>query len=864
MHRFARLITLLLALLMVSSVSAQAGGDGFFRFVHAIPSVGNVDVYVDDTLVVTDLAYGEGSNYLSVAEGTRQLTVRPTGLTTELWRQPVNAQAGLPLTLIASSIDPLEFQVFEDDFSPVTPGTTRFRIVHAIDGAPAVDVTYDEQPVASGLNYGELSGGYDVEAGLYPLTVSADGEALVSDAPFPLTTNTAYFVILYGTPNDPQALTLSAPVFAAEDAGFVRVAHAVPDAPAVDIYTDDILIIPALAFGDVTEHLQLPPGTYPLELRAAGTDESLLEATLSVEAGVALTLAAIGSVDDLAVSVFDDDVSAITPQTAVVSVINTIPESDVSLVLGDGTTLADALAYDSISDAVALAPVSDFATLTLTLDDASQDVAVPVTDFYGGVYTNAIIVLDTSGVFPQPSVIFAETQLAQTVASAPGMGGTMVAEAEQPEATAEVVEEAVETEVVEEPAETEAVEEPVETEEPTPVLVEPTPAPVEPTPVPVEPTPVPVEPTAAPVEQPTVAPTTAPVVQATPVPAGPTARVVLDPGANLNLRQFPSADALVLGQAPAGSTLRAEGREGQELDIDGQPIDPNYVDPVSLLPSEDDDLDPNETWINVTYTTPDGGQINAWVLSQFVFLRDVDGDQLPLRDLEPVPANQPGEAIDTEVTPPSAQQERVTVRIINLNQGVNLNIRRNPSDDSEILFGIPVGTVALLNGVNDTAEWAFITYEPTDGGSVNGWVSTNFVNYQLNGEVVDLAELEIQEVLEIIPSDRIGEVSADAPAQAQPTADPTVNAYVARVELDPNANLNLRRSPDSESEVLARIPAGTQIIVTSRTEDELWLETNYEGQSGWIASAFVSVTFNGVAVELAEIPVTTAETNPGT
>src|SRR5690606_32693449 len=131
-------------------------------------------------------------------------------------------------------------------------------------------------------------------------------------------------------------------------------------------------------------------------------------AELSIEAGIALSVVALGTADDLQASVFEDEVSAVTETSAVISVLNAIPDSTISLGLGNGETLADGIEFNTVGDPVALDPISDFSTLSFTVDGQSQDVALPVTNFYGGNYINAIAVLDTSGVFPQPRVIFAE------------------------------------------------------------------------------------------------------------------------------------------------------------------------------------------------------------------------------------------------------------------------------------------------------------------------------------------------------------------------------------------------------------------------------------------------------------------------
>ncbi len=835
MKRLALLLVMLFALGLTQANAQQ--DDSFLRFVHAIPGVGAVDVYLDGDLSVVNLGYGTASNYIRVETGTRQVVVRPTGLTTELWRQQIGAPTGTPQTLIASGIDPLEFRAFEDDFSPIEPGITRLRLIHAIEGAPAVDVTFEDTPVVSGLNYGASSGGFDIQAGIYPFTISAGGASLAT-IDVSLVSSTSHVVIIYGTPNSPQVLELTAPTNGNGDFGFVRIAHTA-DAPAVDVYVEDLLIAAGVNFGDVTEHLRFPAGTYAVSLSAAGTNEILLEAELTVEAGVALTVAAVGDLDNLTVNVFVDDVTNVAPVVGVVSVVNTIPDSTATVTLADGTALGNDVAFNSAADAVSIDPTSINGTLTLTIDGQSQDIPLGLLQFYGGVYVNAFVVLDASGAFPQPRIIFAPTALAQSTASAPGAAQSVVVEVpqvEEVEEVEEIIEEEVEVvEVVEETTEAPEVSEATEVTEVTEVTVGPTPAP-------------------------------APVVA-----VGPTAQIQLNPDANLNLRQFPSANALVLGQAPSGVRLLINGRagapidlEGNLLDEDGNIIEPeDYVDPIDLL-EEGEDLDSTQTWLNITYNTPDGGQIIAWINAQFVLVRDERGNLGALRDLETVPANQPGEAINTSVRPPSAPLPRTTVRIINLNPGVNLNIRRTPETTGEILFGIPLGTVTALEGVNESREWAFIEYQPPQGGTVNGWISLQFAELQLNGTLASFERLEDQELLVIIPDDQRGTVTADAPRLATPTQDPTRDVYIATVQINPGANLNLRRTPNAQAEVVAQIPSQTQVIVTARTIDEAWVFTSYEGISGWVASNFVSVTFNGVLVNLTEIPLAELDTETET
>ncbi len=382
------------------------------------------------------------------------------------------------------------------------------------------------------------------------------------------------------------------------------------------------------------------------------------------------------------------------------------------------------------------------------------------------------------------------------------------------------------------------------------------------------PTPVPVvQPTAAPVEAAAVPaqPTVAPVV----LPASdfPTGRVFnLNVDANLHLRQYPDANALSLGTVPFGTILTVNGREGEleEIFISATQIPPDYeyLDPVSLLPDEDTDLAPEETWLNVTYNTPDGGTIEAWVRADFIDVREASGEQIRLRDIETVPGNRPGEARNTDITPPPAKQDLVTVRVINLDSGANLNVRRTPDPLGEVLAQLPLNTVAEFLGISEAGDWIYLSYASPDGVTITGWSSTAFLQLNLNGELTDLETLEAEGLLTNTDIEQRGSQTVGAQPVVAPTLDPTIDAIVAEVALDPGANLNLRRNPDVTAEVLAQIPSGTRVIVTERTPDALWLNVTYEGVAGWVAAQtdtalFVTLSFNGAPFAIEEVPVIT-------
>jgi len=80
----------------------------------------------------------------------------------------------------------------------------------------------------------------------------------------------------------------------------VRVVHASPDAPAVDVYAEGVAapLIEDLAYGDTSPYLELAAGTYNVQLRAAGSEPTSGIAyetgDLTIPEGAKITAAAVG------------------------------------------------------------------------------------------------------------------------------------------------------------------------------------------------------------------------------------------------------------------------------------------------------------------------------------------------------------------------------------------------------------------------------------------------------------------------------------------------------------------------------------------------------------------------------------------
>jgi hypothetical protein len=82
--------------------------------------------------------------------------------------------------------------------------------------------------------------------------------------------------------------------FAQSGNGRVRIVHASPDAPAVDIYVNGGKVLENLPFREYSEYLALPAGGYSVDIKVTGTDTLVANVPISVAAGKDYSAIAVG------------------------------------------------------------------------------------------------------------------------------------------------------------------------------------------------------------------------------------------------------------------------------------------------------------------------------------------------------------------------------------------------------------------------------------------------------------------------------------------------------------------------------------------------------------------------------------------
>ncbi len=146
------------------------------------------------------------------------------------------------------------------------------------------------------------------------------------------------------------ALAAFASGASAADMARVRVVHASPDAPAVDVYADGAKVLTNVPYKGSSDYLSVPSGAHNFKVFATGanpaSDTPVINADATLNVGKDYTVAAIGLVADIKPLVLVDDNTAPAAGKAHVSVVHASPDAPaVDIAVKGGAVLVPNLAF---------------------------------------------------------------------------------------------------------------------------------------------------------------------------------------------------------------------------------------------------------------------------------------------------------------------------------------------------------------------------------------------------------------------------------------------------------------------------------------------------------------------------------------
>lgn len=177
--------------------------------------------------------------------------------------------------------------------------------------------------------------------------------------------------------------TVAAPTVDVPDRAFVRFLNAAPDAPALDVYVDGVLIVPGTVLATVTDYLPVDVGERAIRLVPTGGDaeaQAVVVATVDIAPGSFQLLVIQDYLNALGLASYAQDTSAIDRSGyARLRLLPLAPDGDeTSLTRPDGNGLfAGALSMASTAYEVVQAGSQTYQLHTVR-DDAESVLSVPL------------------------------------------------------------------------------------------------------------------------------------------------------------------------------------------------------------------------------------------------------------------------------------------------------------------------------------------------------------------------------------------------------------------------------------------------------------------------------------------------------
>lgn len=300
------------------------------QVMHTVPDAPAVDIALTDgDVLVAGLEFPMASGNLDVPAGSYDLEVRIGGTMdialplpgVELSANTLyqvyaigSAEAGtivpfvIATELASPTATPNVGMTGAEDCATILgiggEGDACVNVIHASPDAPNVDVWVNGAPALTDVPFQGISGWMALPAGEYRVQVTATGEpadTAVIDTMLQIEAGTAYHVAAVGTVAEIAPVVIEADLSATTDGGArVRVIHASPDAPNVDVaLTGGDSLIADLAFGAASDYLEVPAGSYDLEVSVAGTEDVVLPLPgVALEGNMLYDVIAVGTVAD--------------------------------------------------------------------------------------------------------------------------------------------------------------------------------------------------------------------------------------------------------------------------------------------------------------------------------------------------------------------------------------------------------------------------------------------------------------------------------------------------------------------------------------------------------------------------------------
>ncbi|QLG89223.1 DUF4397 domain-containing protein [Chitinibacter bivalviorum] len=363
------------------SGSTPAASTAQIRVVHLSPDAPNVDVYANGAKALSNVPYKAASGLLTVPAGDLAVKVTPTGSTTSVISATLPlAKDTLTTVLAVNEVAKIEPLVISELTTLPTAGKARLRVVHAAAAAPAVDV-YVTAPTAdlsttaatlSAVPFKGVSGNLEVPPADYRVRVTAAGtKTVVYDSgtlPVPAGADLLAVAVPQSNGAAPISLLLvnrnaSNNVTEVADVNAkLRVVHASPDAPAVDVLANGAAVLSNVPFFTASNYLTVAAQKYTVNLNLAGTATTALSQDITLDRANNYTVFAVGlaaGTPALQYLVAKDDASLPATGQIKVRVVHASPDAPAVDVYANDALVMSNVPFPAVGDYLKV-PAGDY------------------------------------------------------------------------------------------------------------------------------------------------------------------------------------------------------------------------------------------------------------------------------------------------------------------------------------------------------------------------------------------------------------------------------------------------------------------------------------------------------------------------
>lgn len=137
-----------------------------------------------------------------------------------------------------------------------------------------------------------------------------------------------------------------------EGSSIVRVLHASPNAPEVDVYIDGQLVVEDLSFTNFSDYSYLEEGMHTIQVTPTNDSSTVvINKMVDVPDDRIFTIAAVGNLENIELLLIEDDINEVpSTKEATLRVVHLSPDAPSVNILANNTTLFEDLNFKENTD----------------------------------------------------------------------------------------------------------------------------------------------------------------------------------------------------------------------------------------------------------------------------------------------------------------------------------------------------------------------------------------------------------------------------------------------------------------------------------------------------------------------------------